>query len=192
MAKRERRESQDAATPLSSRAARSDEVQAAAGSLPPAPPDASEARVTIHPRISPRTERIGELLARQRGRKVMSFWSDVVEKGLPVVAALGQPDAQGRYGPWTGEELARELRLLVAQLIEFQIQYHQTPGHLLTRIQAAEAAPPAPLAAKAEAGEASPPAVFEAATDTPEAGQGFSAMGFGELRIFGQQEESGQ
>lgn len=151
--------------------------------------DMREAKVTIHPRISPETERVGTMIARRRRKKVMTFWSEVVEQGLPLVAALGQPDAAGRYGPWSGEELARQLRLVVAQLIEFQIQHHQIPGHLLMYQQTAGSAVPTPSPSpllESKTGERAE--VFEATTDSDEAVQGFVGMGFGTPAIFQQQQ----
>src|SRR5438128_1018547 len=90
-----------------------------------------EASVTIHPRITAEEQRSGALLARQRRKKQNTFWAEVVTNGLPLIAALSEADEQGMYGPWTGEQLARKLRMLVAQLIEFQVQHGETPGSLL-------------------------------------------------------------
>ena len=87
-------------------------------------------RVTIHPRITPDQSRAGSLVARQRGQRPMTFWSEAVTNGLCVTAALGVPDEQGMYGPWSGKRLARLLRMTVAQLIEFQIQHGEVPAIL--------------------------------------------------------------
>lgn len=119
----------------------------------------------------------------------MTFWTEVVETGLPLIAALGPPDAEGRYGPWTGEELARQLRLVVAQLIEFQIQHHQVPGHLLLYHQTADSAAPHPVSSTQNgSGLEERAEVFEAAIASDEAVQGFAGMGFAIPAIFQQQQ----
>jgi len=86
--------------------------------------------VTIHPRITPDQSRAGSLVARQRVQRPMTFWSEAVAHGLLVAVALGVPDEQGLYGPWTGKRLTRLLRMTVAQLIEFQIQHGEVPAVL--------------------------------------------------------------
>jgi hypothetical protein len=62
------------------------------------PPDEGRG-VTIHPRITSAQSRAGSLVARQRGQRPMTFWSEAVAHGLPVAAALGVPDEQSMYGP---------------------------------------------------------------------------------------------
>ena len=65
--------------------------------------------------------------------KEQTFWSLVIDYGLPIAMALTEPDAQGQHGPLSGTQLAETLRLLVAQLIEFQMQHGLLPGHLQLR-----------------------------------------------------------
>src|SRR5438105_2314642 len=83
----------------------------------------SLARKTIHPRITQQTQSAGTRLAQSRNEKLNTFWSTVIVNGLPITAALTPPDEEDMHGPWSGKQLAKNNRMLVDQLIAFQI-YH--------------------------------------------------------------------
>lgn len=145
--------------------------------------------VTIHPRITPAQSRAGSLIARQRGQRPMTFWSEAVAHGLPVAAALGVPDEEGMYGPWTGKRLAQLLRMTVAQLIEFQIQHGEVPA-ILELLQRQGLSPTsAPASVQSESAEPREETeVFAAITDRKEVQQGLAGVGFGHLTILRQRD----
>jgi hypothetical protein len=146
--------------------------------------------VTIHPRITSDQSRAGSLVARQRGQRPMTFWSEVVAHGLAVAAALGVPDEQDMYGPWSGKRLARLLRMTVAQLIEFQIQHGEVPAilELLQRQSSPISSTPASLPHN-EVEQPGEPEVFAATASRKEVQQGLAGVGFGQLSILGKREE---
>ena len=144
-----------------------------------------EASVTIHPRITAEEQRSGALLARQRRKKQNTFWSEVVTNGLPLIAALSEPDKDGMYGPWTGEQLARKLRMLVAQLIEFQVQHGETPGSLLLLQQVQAASPSVQVADRTRSEamqEEHATECFEAVINQATV-EDITSQGFGRLRF---------
>ena len=147
--------------------------------------------VTIHPRITPAQSRSGSLVARQRGQRPMTFWSEAVAHGLPVAAALGVPDELGMYGPWTGKRLAQLLRMTVAQLIEFQIQHGEVPAILELLQRRGPASTAASASVQSDSAESRVEAeVFAATTDRKEVQQGLAGVGFGHLSILGQRDNA--
>ena len=155
----------------------------------PSPPDEGRG-VTIHPRISAAQSRAGSLVAMQRGQRPMTFWSEAVAHGLPVAAALGVPDEQGMYGPWSGKRLAQLLRMTVAQLIEFQIQHGEVPAilELLQRQGFTALAAPAAIGSN-DAETKAESEVFAATTDRKEVQRGLAGVGFGSLNILGKRDK---
>lgn len=152
----------------------------------PSPPDESRG-VTIHPRITPAQSHAGSLVAKQRGQRPMTFWSEALAYGLPVAAALGVPDEQGMYGPWSGKRLAQLLRMTVTQLIEFQIQHGEVPAilELLQRQGLSPTAAPASVQSDSAESRAETE-VFAASADRKEVQQGLAGVGFGHINILGQ------
>jgi hypothetical protein len=145
--------------------------------------------VTIHPRITPEQSRAGTLVARQRGQRPMTFWSEAVAHGLVVTAALGIPDEQGMYGPWNGKRLACLLRMTVAQLIEFQIQHGEVPAILeLLQRQGTPVSSHSAAMSKNETEQLGEPEVFAATVNRKEVQQGLAGVGFGQLTILGKRE----
>ena len=145
--------------------------------------------VTIHPRITSAQSLAGSLVAKQRGQRPMTFWSEAVAHGLVVAAALGVPDEHDMYGPWSGKRLARLLRMTVAQLIEFQIQHGEVPAilELLQRQRLTTSAAPAAVQSN-DAESQVETEVFAAITDRKEVQQGLAGVGFGHLSILGKRE----
>jgi len=151
--------------------------------------------VTIHPRIMPEQKRRGALTAHQRGMKEQTFWSLVVDYGLPIAMALTEPDAHGQHGPLSGQRLAEILRLLVAQLIEFQMQHDVLPGHLQLYHHNDRARPSAasfvqPPTSLGEVSDASSTEAFAATVESHDLEESFSGEGFGRLSIFDQEGDS--
>lgn len=141
--------------------------------------------VTIHPRITQEQSRAGLLLAGQHGQRPMTFWSGTVAHGLLVAAALGIPNEHGLYGPWSGKQLARLLRMTVAQLIEFQIQHGETPAILALLQRHGTTVSVASSSSRLEHEQDHPPAseVFASSTSRKEVQLGLKGVGFGQLSI---------
>jgi hypothetical protein len=119
----------------------------------------------------------------------MTFWSEAVAHGLMVAAALGVPDEQGMYGPWTGKRLAQLLRMTVAQLIEFQIQQGEVPAILELLQRQGLTTSVAPAAKESNDVESRVETeVFAALTDPNEVRQGLAGVGFGQLSILGKRD----
>lgn len=71
-----------------------------------------------------------------------SFVHDAFEHGVLILSMLKGPDEQGKYGKYTGEQLARKLRPITVLLIDFLSEHGVIPSNLTPTIVSLQAPPP--------------------------------------------------